>query len=437
MKTRSKTYICAVLCVLPSMCFAQTAQTIDECVTTALTHNYAIQLSKQNADAAEGRVKEARSTANPHLGMFGYASDRSAEINLPLAVGIDNQQLVTYNFPYVPQAVASYGVSVSQVLDFSGMIRTGTHAAQANAQSANLMVTGTRNDVVMQTKMAYYDMLRSQEMLAVAEEAMRNAVTRKHTAESLVETGIASKVDTIRADAAISAAQQSVINATNAIQVTKSIINRMMGMDVNAPLELVKPADQAVTLGSYETYLTEALNNRPELAIAGKNALLAKLNHKLAGRDMSPSVVLSATAKVDAAERAHQDSNASVALTVSVPVFDGGQRSGRLEQAKAGIRSAATAEEDTKAAITLQVRVAYVHVQNASEKLTTASKGLEQATESLRLSRARYAEGMASQVELSDAELAFTQAQSNLVNARYDQLSSQVELDRAVGRYTK
>ena len=70
-------------------------------------------------------------------------------------------------------------------------------------------------------------------------------------------------------------------------------------------------------------------------------------------------------------------------------------------------------------------------------ELSTANKELDQATESLRLSRSRYGEGMTSQVELSDAELAFTQAQTNVVNARYEQLGSQAELERAVGRYAK
>lgn len=437
MKTRIEPYIYAFLITISAASFAQTPMTIDQCVATALEHNSSIQLSQQNAGAAVGRVKEARGAGGPRLAIFGYAKDRSAEISLPLAVGIENQKLVMVDMPYVPSAVASYGLSFSQVLDFNGMIRTGVDATQINAQSASLMVSGTRNDVVMQTKMAYYDVLRCQEMLAVAQEAMHNAETRRHTAQALVETGIASIVDTIRADAAISAAQQSVISAQNAIQVTKSTINHIMGTDINAPLEVVKPTEQPVPPGSYDSYLTEALSNRPEVAVASRNVRYARLQQKLANRDMSPSVVLGASAQVDAAERTSQDSNASVSLTVSVPIYDGGQTSGRVDQAKAAIKSAFTMEEDTKASITLQVRVACVHMQNAAEKLVAARKGLEQATESLRLSRARYAEGMANQVELSDAELAFTQAQSNLVNARYDQLSAQAEMDRAVGRYAK
>ena len=437
MKLRIKSSICIILCILPSMCFGQAKVTIDECVITALTNNRSIQLSKQGENIAAGRVKETRGAGNPQLSAFGQAQERNAEISIPLAVGIDDQNLIMQNFPYVPKAAASYGVSLTQTLDFSGIIRTGINAAKIDAQSAKLNASGTRNDVVFQTKLAYYDVLRSEELLAVSQEAMKNAETRKRTAQALVDTGIASKVDILRADASISASQQSIITAQNTIQVTKSIVNRIIGVDINSPLDVVKPDEATLVLDSYETYLNEALANRPEAAIASKNINVSKLRYKLAKSGMAPSVMLSGAAQIDSINNAAQDKNASVGLAVVFPFSDGGATRGRQEQAKAGIESAKIAEEDTKAAIALQLKIAYVRIQNAAEKLATATKELDQATESLRLSHSRYGEGMSSQVELSDAELAFTQAQTNVVNARYEQLGSQAELERAIGRYAK
>ncbi|MCE5322337.1 TolC family protein [bacterium] len=437
MKLRIEPSICVILCILPSICSGQAQMTIDECVNTAIAYNRSIQLSQQDANIAVGRIKEVKGAGNTHLNVFGQGKDRSDVINLPLAVGIDNGNLILSSFPYIPKAAASYGVSVSQVLDFNGMIRTGTNVAKIDAQTAGLNISGTRNDVVLQTKLAYYDVLRSEELLDVAKEAMKNAETRKHTAQALVDTGIASKVDIIRADASISAAQQSIITAQNAIQVTKSVVNRIIGVDVNTPFEVDKPNEDALNLAPYETYLNEALAKRPEAAIASKNISASKLRYKLAKNGMSPSFVFSAGGQVDAIHDIEQENFAYVGLSATFPLSDGGETSGRKEQAKAGIESAKIAEADTKAAITLQVKTAYVRVQNAAEKLATANKELEQAAESLRLSRARYSEGMSSQVELSDAELTFTQAQTNVVNARYEQLGSQAELERAIGKYAK
>lgn len=437
MKLRIESGICVILCILPSICFGQANITVDECVETALTHNRSIQLSKQNVNIAIGKVKEARGVGNPHLNVFAQGRDRSDDITLPLAVGIDKQNLIIQNFPYVPKATASYGVTVSQVLDVNGMIRAGTNVAQIDAQSAGLSLSGTRSDVILQTKLAYYDVLHSEELLAVAQQAMKNAEARKHTAQALVDTGIASKVDVIRADASISAAQQSIITAQNAIQVTKSVVNRILGIDINTPFAVVKPAETAINVDTYEVYLNEALTKRPEAAIASKNVSTSKLRYKLAKNGMSPSIVLSAAAQIDSVYQVSPDNNTSIGLSATFPLSDGGETRGRKEQAKAEIESARIAVEDTNAAIALQVKTAYVRVQNAAEKLSTANKELDQATESLRLSRSRYGEGMTSQVELSDAELAFTQALTNVANARYEQLGAQAELERAVGRYAK
>jgi len=394
-------------------------------------------LSQQNANIAAGRVKESRGANNPQLNLFGRAQDRSDDKLLPLAVGIDNQNLIIHDFPIVPNASSSYGISVSQIIDYGGMIHAGTNLAKIDAQSAGLNISSTCNDVVFQTKLAYYDVLRSEELLSVAQEAIKNAETRKHTAQALVDTGIASRVDVIRADASISASQQSYISAANAIKVTKSIVNRILGVDVNTAFDAVKPVESDITLQPYDIYLNEALTNRPEAAIASKNISAAGLRYKLANNGMSPSVVVSASAQIDSVHQVEQDKNASIGLAVVFPLSDGGVTNGRKEQAKAGIESAKIAAEDTIAAISLQVKMAYVHVQNSTERLATAKKEFDQATESLRLSRSRYTEGMASQVELSDAELVFTQAQTNVVNARYDQLSSLAELERAIGKNAK
>lgn len=438
MKLRIILGICSVLCIFPSICLGQSKTTIDECIATAMAHNRALLLSEQNARNASGKVTEAKGADNLKFSVFGNASDRSDEESLPLAVGIDsNQKLIFKDVPLVPNSRSSVGLSVNKIIDVSGMIRTGINAAKVNAISAGLNISSTRNDTVLQTKLAYYDVLRAEELLGVSQEAMKNAETRKKTAQALVDAGISSKVDVIRADAAILAAQQSIIGAQNAIEMAKSVLNRIMGVDVNSALDVVKPAEADFKLGVYEDYLNEALAKRPEVDIAAKNMDISRLRYKLAQNGMLPSVVLSATTQIDSTYKTPQDKSSSIGVSVIFPLSDGGETNGRKEQAKAGIESARVAEEDIKSAVALQVKTAYVHVQNAAEKLATANKELEQSTESLRLSRYRYSEGMSSQVELSDAELYFTQAQTNVVNARYDQLSSQAELDRAIGRYAQ
>jgi hypothetical protein len=86
-----------------------------------------------------------------------------------------------------------------------------------------------------------------------------------------------------------------------------------------------------------------------------------------------------------------------------------------------------------KESIALEVRTAYLNLQDAAKRLEVARKGLEQATEALRLARVRYEAGVSLQLEISDAELAYTQAQTNLVTAQFDYLDAYAALQKAVG----
>jgi outer membrane protein len=118
---------------------------------------------------------------------------------------------------------------------------------------------------------------------------------------------------------------------------------------------------------------------------------------------------------------------------LSFPLFDGGITRARVAQAQEDLQIAELNLQQVKESIALEVRTAYLNLQDAAKRLEVARKGLGQATEALRLARVRYEAGVSLQLEISDAELAYTQAQTNLVNAQYDYLDAYAALQKAVG----
>jgi outer membrane protein TolC len=118
---------------------------------------------------------------------------------------------------------------------------------------------------------------------------------------------------------------------------------------------------------------------------------------------------------------------------LSVPIWDGGVARAREAQARDDLEIAQLRLKQAQEGIALEVRQAYLNLQDAQKRLEVARKGLEQATEALRLARVRFEAGVSPQLEISDAELAFTQAQTNLVNAQFDYLDAYAALLRAIG----
>lgn len=429
---------CTIFALCPLLGWAQgqtvsPTLTLEECLSIAMAHNRSLQLAQQTVQKADGMITEARGVGRPQLALSGGARLYSDEKTIPLAVGIEGSNLSFYDLPLYPDRTGYVGVGVTQVIDISGIIKSGVTAATLGKQMAEGTVESTRNDLEFQVKAAYNDILRAQEMVIVAQEAIDNVQTRRKTAQALVDTGISSQVDIVRADAAMSAAQQSLIAANNAVALSKANLNHLLGCDVNTPFAVQAPSSDLLPLYPYDACLHTALNCRPEIRVAQTNINMIRQQLTLAQRDMKPSMVVNATGNYEMAHRIDSDLVGSVGAALLFPLADGGITRGRVAQVESELGTAFTILEDTKSLVALDVKQAYVTLVNANEQTTTALKELDSATESLRLSRIRYEQGIADQVELSDAELQFTQAQTNVVNARFAQRTAQAALDRAIG----
>jgi outer membrane protein TolC len=92
--------------------------------------------------------------------------------------------------------------------------------------------------------------------------------------------------------------------------------------------------------------------------------------------------------------------------------------------------------DQTRQAIAREVRSSLLNLTEAEARRSTAAANTDQAREALRIARVRYQSGVSTSVEVTDAELALTQAQTNQVNAEYDVLSARAAALRSLGQYS-
>jgi outer membrane protein TolC len=103
----------------------------------------------------------------------------------------------------------------------------------------------------------------------------------------------------------------------------------------------------------------------------------------------------------------------------------------RVKQARSGLRQIQLGKEQLSDGIGLQVRAAFFGFQEAKELLKAQEETVQQAEESLRIANLRYKNGIITNVELMDAELAYTQAQTNQFNALHDYAIAVAKLEKA------
>lgn len=409
-------------------CWSQEATlTLDEAIQIALRNNRAVQISVRNLDKSRNAVREARGNALPQIqGNATYTRfDRVATAQFgPQPIRLGNIENRTAR------------ITLTQVIDISGIVRTAVRAASVFVSISELEYERTRNDTILQVTQAYQGVARADEFVRVAEEALKNAQERLRLIRAQVDAGVAAQFDLLRAETAVAQAEQALLNARNQRELAVAALNNLLGRDLNTPVQVVKPTTlPPLQEAELDALTQQAYQNRPEILAAERGVELSRVNIQNARRGLLPSIVLTGQADFNLNTSTFNPRRESYTgiVVLSVPIWDSGITRAREAQARDDLEIAQLRLQQAKEGVALEVRQAYLNLQDAQKRLAVAQKGLEQATEALRLARVRFEAGVSPQLEISDAELAFTQAQTNLVNAQFDYLDAYAALQRAIG----
>jgi outer membrane protein len=124
----------------------------------------------------------------------------------------------------------------------------------------------------------------------------------------------------------------------------------------------------------------------------------------------------------------------TISLSLSIPIFNGFESRARIGQSKAALRELEWTQKGLSNAITFEVRQAVLNLNQARETRLSQEKNVEQAREAVRIAELNYAEGLATNLDVSTAQVALSQARTNYSQALYDCVISQAQLEKAVGR---
>ena len=410
-------------------------------VSTALAKSKTLKISAEAVARAHGRTNEQKDGYNPILSTTTTIThlDSGSTITLPGSNG------AVQTIPIVLQDQTQLALQASVPIDFSGLIRAAVQQSEFQEIVSRLDYNRARNQTVLDVKNAYYDVLRAKAFVIVADESVKNSQDRQSTAELNLKVGTGTKFDVLRAQTDVANAQQSQISAKNRVNLAAATLNNVLNLDQNTPIDIEESAEKGSDSGQIEfnAAVAEAYKNRPEVLQAEANIRASEKGIRIAERSILPSVGLGAGYNFtpNSGGFAPKLTSWAVTGTITFPIFDQGLSRSRTDQAKADVKTAILNKQVTQDSVALDVRQNYLALTEAQDRLNVTSAALAQAQEQFRLAQVRFKAGVTSApgasplLEISDAQTALTQAQSNRVNAQYDLLNSRARLDRAIGRY--
>lgn len=403
---------------------------LNQAEQVALKNQPEIFAAQYNALASRQVVREARSAYFPSVS--GSVTGSVADRNSRIGAGLLTDSRLFNRF--------GQGVTVDQLITDSGRTPNLVASSRDQANAARKDTQATRYDVLLAVDQAYFEALRSQALLKVAKETVAERQVVRDQVSAMVKNQLKSELDLSFAKVNLAQARLLQIQAQNNVKISLDRLIRAMGLQTPRPYTLEEEPLPAAPPASANALVSEAFQNRPEIASLRFNRDSAYKFQK-AEKDLSyPSVVAEGDAgyipEIEQLNlpRLIPDHYEAAAVNVEIPVFNGHLFAARREAALMKARQADEDLRDMQERIARDVRVAWASAVTAYQKIGVANQLLNQAKLALDLAQGRYNLGLSSIVELSQAQLNETQAQIQDVNARYDFENQNASLEYQVGR---
>ncbi len=400
--------------------------TLADCIRLALRNQPQVRIARSAAEAGEAREEQAASPLYPQIdATTGYSESKS----LGGAFGDSTTKSRTTS------------LSVSQVLYDFGKSGNALAAARWDVRSSQDDEERVAQETVLNVKEAYYALLQAKRLADVAHETVDQTEDHLRQAQAFFRAGSKPRFDVTRAEVDVNDARLKLVNAENAVRVRTIGLNTTMGIDPGKATEIADvPAPSGNdAMPSREQAQNEALRNRPDLRKAESDVEAARARLRAAEAEYLPTLSANGsynwangTAEMGPFKGNVQNSwDAGVSLTL--PLFQGGLTRGRTAEARANLIAAEARRDGVKQSILLEVNQAYADLDGAKARLAVMSTSMQKARESLALAQGRYAAGVGTSLEVTDARLAEVNAETDSIQAVYDYFLAVARLQKATG----
>ena len=430
----------AILTLSPALVFAdETIGTFNltQTIDTALKANLGLKRSKEEVNAALA-TKKARTTnfLPTFSARYGYVR-RDQATNQALIGQGGQATTVVIN----PEDEYNFVTSFSQPI-FTGFALLNQYKiASLGLDVAEISEKLTRQDVILDAKNAYFSILKSQKLMDVAEDTVKQVNAQKEVAENMYQVGMSPLNDLLQSQVQLANDKQRFITAQNNLEISKSQFNTLLRRPVNAPVAIVDILDYTPFEHDISYCLNQADQNRLELQVADLEVQIADKDYQLSKSDYFPSIDLTGNWTrrgtdwdVDGGEGIADKKFWDIRATATWQFWQWGRTRYGVKEKLSRLSQAKYRKEEISDNIELEVKQSFLRTKETEKNITTIEKAIEQAKENLRITEERYKEQVSTTTDVLVAQTLLTETMTNYYNALYDFKIAKAVLYRAMGQ---
>lgn len=326
----------------------------------------------------------------------------------------------------------SFGGSVNMLIYDFGKTRSA-------ARSAALKLRASEEDLRTQKSLIHYglrhavlEFLRAKDLSRVSTEEVKIFHCLLREMEERYDVGVVSQYAVTKSKADYSESLLRAVTASNGVLLAKVALNKALSLK-NAPHFSVSEEGLETYEGmNISALMALASTNSPSLASlnAQKESASAYVDYTIAS--LYPSLGLSI--QYNATENSGLLWNLVGAGQLTQSLLSQGKKMRAIDSAVANLRIARSRVAMEELDLSSKLTTAVLSSVKAMQELDVAKANLQNAEENLTVVRERFNVGKVSELDRSQAELALSKAKTNIANAKYNYLESQIAISQLIGR---
>ncbi len=301
-------------------------------------------------------------------------------------------------------------------------------------------------DVVLGVKLAYYRYLQVFVLVRVREDTVKDRELLVRQAKGFFEVGTRPKIDLVRAESNLFLAQADLITARNGVKIVWAQLKNAIGVR-NFPQRPL--AEEALLERPVEELTKELAIQKPPVSLDAARETAFNVRPEL--KDFEAQL-RAQDAAVDTARRGHLPNflfntaygrrgtefplqvDWEIGLRINIPIFSGFQTTYEVQEASRNFYEIKAREEVVRQRIALEVEQSYFNLVGTGERLKATDAAVRAARENLDLANGRYRVGVGSIIEITEAQVISTQAQTDHIQTIANYKIFEAELARSMGQ---
>jgi len=323
-------------------------------------------------------------------------------------------------------------VSVSQYITDFGRTPGLVTASQENYLATIFDQTALQNTIINSVKKSYHNCIAALELLKVKQENVAVSETHLRQSQAFYEVGKRSKIEVTKSEVDLASARLDMITTDNSYQVSCVTLMNSMGVDKSYPFELKSDLTIPEVNLTFEEIKKTASENRPEYL--KYDAQIRAQKGRLASAVAAFYPTITGNGQYNWRSNLYPlDRYWQIGLTLSLPITDGNYMVNKVRENRAQLMSLMSQKDRYWQNIVLELESAWLAIKAAREKIRVSEKSVQQAEENFKLAQGRYAVGVGSNLEFSDAQLLLLQAKTDYISSLVQYFNAIADLEKSMG----